>query len=190
MNNWIGAVECASHSSQEWVAILSDDAIPLNNWRYEMSLAVQHCPTPVLGLTYFGDLPRQYAQRPYIVGNGLLFGGGIAYRVEILDGLLQFAKAFQAAGNTEDDICTSLYMAKTDQLTACVTHAIFGQPSLTDTPSLIGNTRQWRKPTRTIGITEGRPSWDLGAFRYDFISDEDIRQALIDRLHQELGGEV
>lgn len=187
IRNWIGALECAKQSDQEWVAIVSDDAIPLRRWKTELAEAVRHCPTPVLGLTYFGDVPRRFARRPYLVGNGLVYGGAIAYRTEILEGLLTFAETFMSAGNVEDDLCVSLYLAHLEQRSALAVHAIFGQPSLYDSPSFINNACQMRKPTRTIEI-HPRPDWDEGYFRYDRIADREVRVMATKSLTEKIGG--
>ncbi len=157
MWNWLTAITCAATKDvdQHWSVVLSDDALPLPDWQTAIDEALMYSPEPFLGLTYFGGFTQTAINKgvPYIIGPHTLWGGGIAYRRSVVEGLAQWARyIYDETGYQHDDRLVSAYAQKIGRYTALVTRAIFDQPVQ---ESLLGHGGRDRRPTVTIA-TPGR----------------------------------
>jgi len=167
MQNWLGAVKCASASEADWAVILSDDAEPLPGWDRHMRRALGYSPRPLLGLIHFGGYGRRAADEgfAYAVGPGLLWGGAIAYRTPILPDLLTYADRFLRIDPEypHDDEIGSLFAAKFYDLPAMTSRALFDHPE--GGVSLLGHPPH-SAPNRRPGFTirETGPEWSTPGF--------------------------
>lgn len=162
VTNWRGTIDCASRSGTDWAVVLSDDAMPLPGWDRHLTRALGFSPRPALGLIHFGGYGRRAADEgfAYAVGPGLLWGGAIAYRTEILPGLAEYARRFITTdpGYPHDDEIGSLFAARYYDMPAMCSRALFDH---IDVPSLMGHPPH-STPNRRPGFTirETGPAWN------------------------------
>jgi len=153
MQNWRGAVDCASTDKTVWSVILSDDAEPLPGWDRHMSRALGFSPRPLLGLIHFGGYGQRAADEgfAYAVGPGLLWGGAIAYRTALLGDLATYAARFLAVDPAypHDDEIASLFAARFHNDPAMTSRALFDH---LEVKSLLGHPPH-TSPNRRPGLT-------------------------------------
>lgn len=156
--NWLRAMQCAVKTDiSTWSIVLSDDADPLPGWQQHLERACKHSPAPVLGLTHFGGYGEKpiAAGAPYGVGPYLLWGGAIAYHVNILRPLTVWAARIIREHNyPHDDCLVAAFMLKSRHQTAMCARAIFGQPVKA---SLLNHNTPIRSPKTTI--LDAGPPW-------------------------------
>ncbi len=161
MQNWRGAVDCASLDSGHWSVILSDDAEPLPGWDRHLSRALGFSPRPLLGLIHFGGYGRRAADEgyAYCVGPAMLWGGAIAYRTTLLPALAEYASRFLAVDPSypHDDEIASFFAAQFYDQPAMTSRALFDH---LEVASLLGHPPH-TMPNRRPGFTirETGPAW-------------------------------
>jgi hypothetical protein len=162
MQNWRGAVDCASRDGTDWSVIVSDDAEPLPGWDRHLPRALGFSPRPLLGLIHFGGYGRRAAEEgfAYAAGPGMLWGGAIAYRTALLPDLAEYARRFTLADPSypHDDEIGSLFAARFYDFPAMTARALFDH---LEVPSLMGHPPHF-KPNRRPGFTirETGPAWN------------------------------
>jgi hypothetical protein len=156
--NWKGALRCARDATDEpWVVVVQDDAITLPNWKVNLLQALTFAPEPVCGLLHFGAHGKKLAARgyPYGVAVNAVWGGAIAYRRSILDGLIELSDFAFAAGwnsqqkahGTDDGLITAFNLLRGGQ--SCFTsRSVFDHRA--EWKSTIGNGGPLRYPKLTI----------------------------------------
>lgn len=159
MGNWLRALSCSAVEDVElpWTLIVQDDAQPLRGWQQHLERACAHSPSPFLGLTHFGSYGQRVVDQgvPYGVGEGMIWGGAVAYHRSVVPGLLAWtASLYAETGYTEDDLAVCAYARRIDAIPAMTARAIFGQPVHR---SLLSHRGTGRSPVATIE-TPG-PSW-------------------------------
>ena len=166
MQNWLGAVKCASGEETDWSVILSDDAEPLPGWDRHMPRALGFSPRPLLGLIHFGGYGRRSAEDgyAYMVGPAMLWGGAIAYRTAVLPDLLTYADRFLAVDPSypHDDEIGSFFAAQFYDQPAATTRALFDH---LEVGSLLGHPPH-TMPNRRPGLTirETGPPWSTPGY--------------------------
>jgi hypothetical protein len=168
MQNWRGAVDCAARDATVWSLIISDDAEPLPGWDRHLPRALGFSPRPLLGVIHFGGYGRRAADDgyAYAVGPGLLWGGAIAYRTELLPDLAKYAGRFldEDPSYPHDDEIASLFAAEFHGGPAMTSRALFDH---LEVASLLGHPPH-TSPNRRPGFTirETGPAWNTpGAAR-------------------------
>lgn len=155
MWNWAQAVICATRDVTEWSIILQDDVRALEGWRGELNIALEHSPSPLLGLTSFGDHWKKAAENgyQYVVGPNVLYGAAIAYRRDIMKQVALFAQLAAQTGYKHDDMALCTWAEMEGFEPAVVTRAIF---TLIGARSTLGHA-PYRRPESTIH--SHKPNW-------------------------------
>jgi hypothetical protein len=150
--NWATALTCSVEAGERWSLIVQDDALPIEGWQSELSLALHYSPEPIIGLTHFGSYGKNLAARgyPYGFSANALWGAAAGYRSNIIKGLLQLATFAQEIGwnpNSDDGVVIA-FNALRGGSTAMTSRAVFDQNE--EIRSTLGHHTSIRHPELTI----------------------------------------
>ena len=173
-----------SSPGSDWVMIMQDDSVPLENWEHHLAQALKHAPAPIVSLCHFSNHGQRYAERgfAYSVHEHSLWGQAVTYHRRIFTTLRQVT----------DDLAEMNYekYRKWDDGIAGIHNAIYGEKACFTTraifdhmfvPSTVGNVPgRHRHPQCTIETMPDLP-WDAPV-KFRGHKMKPVIQAAIDEL--------